>query len=152
MATGIRVSQQLIEDLRQEIANQRVIAIVGAGVSIGASGGAALASWRGLLEDGIGRCEAVGEPKPQADWADTMGRLLGGDITNWLSVAEEVAQRLGAPDGAEYGAWLDQTVGSLRVQDGAVLEALGGLGIPIATTNYDSLIEQVTGWGPPHLA
>ena len=44
MATGIRVSQQLIEELRQEIANKRVIAIVGAGVSIGASAGAALAA------------------------------------------------------------------------------------------------------------
>ena len=148
MATGIRVSQQLIEELRQEIANQRVIAIVGAGVSIGASGGAGLASWRGLLEHGIGRCEAVGEPKPQADWADTMGKLLASDMTDLLTVAEQVAQRLGAPEGAEYGRWLDQTVGSLRVEEGAVLEALRGLGIPIATTNYDSLIEQVTGWDP----
>ncbi len=44
MATGIGVSQQLIEDLRQEIANQRVIAIVGAGASIGAGGGVELAA------------------------------------------------------------------------------------------------------------
>jgi len=36
-------------------------------------------------------------------------------------------------------------VGSLRQVDGAVLEALGELGVPLATTNYDSLIEQATG-------
>ena len=122
-ATGRGMPQQLIEDLRQEIASGRVIAIVGAGVSIGASGGAELASWRGLLEHGIGRCEAVGDPKPQADWAATMGRLLAGDLTDLLTVAEQVAKRLGAPEGPEYGEWLDQTVGSLRVQDSAVLEA-----------------------------
>ncbi len=115
MAPDMGMSQQLIDDLRQEIASGRVIAIVGTGVSTGASGGAELASWRGLLEHGIGRCEAVGDPRPPTDWADTMGRLLDGDLTNWLSVAEEVAQRLGAPDGAEYGRWLDQTVGTLSV-------------------------------------
>jgi hypothetical protein len=40
------MSRELIDDLQAEIAKGRVIAIVGAGVSIGASQDAPAASWR----------------------------------------------------------------------------------------------------------
>src|SRR5690242_17476595 len=54
----------LVEDLRAELARGRVVVLVGAGVSIGATGGAPAASWTGLLEDGVARCEALGWPLP----------------------------------------------------------------------------------------
>jgi hypothetical protein len=65
-----------------------------------------------------------------------------------LSVAEQIYSRLGAPEGGEYACWLSDTVGRLEVRCPDVLEALRDLGVPIITTNYDSLIEDVTGLQP----
>jgi hypothetical protein len=42
-----------VDDLRQEIADGQVIAIVGAGVSIGATNNNPVASWVGLLRHGV---------------------------------------------------------------------------------------------------
>ena len=47
------MSQVLIDDLREQIARKQAIAIVGAGVSIGATGRAEAASWSGLPKLGI---------------------------------------------------------------------------------------------------
>jgi hypothetical protein len=41
------MSQMLVDDLREQIACGQAIAIVGAGVSIGATGNAPAASWSG---------------------------------------------------------------------------------------------------------
>ena len=53
------ISQVLIDDLKRQIANGQAIAIVGAGVSMGATGNAPTASWVGLLKHGIARCEEL---------------------------------------------------------------------------------------------
>jgi hypothetical protein len=63
-----------------------------------------------------------------------------------LSVAEIISGKLGSPSGGEYSRWLRETVGALRAADRSVLEALHDLKVPLATTNYDGLIEEVTGW------
>ena len=52
-------SDLLVEDLRRELARGRVIVVVGPGVSVGATGGASVASWTGLLEDGVARREQL---------------------------------------------------------------------------------------------
>jgi SIR2-like domain len=131
------------DDLHQQMAKRQVIAIVGAGVSMGATGGAETASWVGLLRDGIKRCEHFGAP-PKG-WGDRQREALEhGDLDDLLGVASQIENRLDAPDGGEYSAWLQDTVGRLRVRDREVLEALRDLGIPLATTNYDDLIEEVT--------
>jgi hypothetical protein len=53
------MSHDPVEDLRQEIAKGHVLVVVGSGVSIGATKGNPLASWTGLLEDGVERCVKV---------------------------------------------------------------------------------------------
>ena len=75
---------QLTEDLRQCIEDRQVVALVGAGVSIGASGRALVASWLGLLEDGIGRAAALHDfgddwvERKQADLASRdLDEILG---------------------------------------------------------------------------
>lgn len=50
----------------------------------------------------------------------------------------------GAPDGGEYRRWLRETVGSLPLHDRTVLDALRDLPVILATTIYDSLLEEVT--------
>src|SRR5438045_1484143 len=70
------------------------------------------------------------------DW-----EIDSGDLDNMLSAAEKITRKLGK---GEYARWLRESVGSLRAKDAEVLHALHGLGIPIATTNYDDLIEEAT--------
>ena len=63
-------------------------------------------------------------------------------------MAQQVESKLGAPAGGEYRRWLGETVGALELRDGEVLDALAGLAAPLATTNYDGLLEQATGLAP----
>jgi tetratricopeptide (TPR) repeat protein len=73
----------LIKDLRAQIERGQVIAIVGAGVSMGATNENPLATWTGLLEDGVARCWEIAQPLPD-DWRE---RVLA-----------EIRSREGQPD------------------------------------------------------
>lgn len=136
------MSRDPVEDLRQEIAKGHVLVVVGSGVSSGATNKNPLASWKGLLEDGIERCVR----KRDERWATRLKEdLTTNNLNDLLSVAERVSTELGFPNGREYRDWLAETVGRLHAQDRSVLEAIRDLGFPLATTNYDGLIEEVTG-------
>ncbi len=135
----------ILKDLREQVAKRNAVVVVGAGVSLAASGGAAVASWRGLLEHGVARCEEVAAGLPP-EWAEIRRRQLAtGDVDELISAAEEVVKRLGGPQSGELRRWLRETVGSLPCRDRALLEALRDLELPLATTNYDGLLEEVTG-------
>jgi tetratricopeptide (TPR) repeat protein len=135
-----------LDDLRAEIAAGQAVAIVGAGVSIAATGNAAAASWAGLLEDGVAYCEHLLGPSLPARWAEIRRAQLSSDDTEELiSAAEDITRRLAGPGGGEYRRWLEQSVGQVTATRPEVLEALAALGIPLATTNYNGLLEQATG-------
>lgn len=135
------------DELRREIAAGRVTAILGAGVSMAATGAAPTASWIGLLTDGIDRCAGV-VPGLPARWAERMGDWLDlgreGDTEALLSVAEQITVKLGGPAGGELKRWLRETVGALRVRHPDVPRTLGELGVPLLTTNYDDILEEAT--------
>lgn len=138
----------LIEDLREQIAQNRVLVIVGAGVSMGATGRAPVASWPGLLHDGIDRCVAVAglDAARAKRWHEDID---SGHLDEMVTIAERIERLLGARNGGgEYRRWLRETVGRLTITDRSVLEALGDLGVPLATTNYDDLLTKVTGRRP----
>lgn len=142
------MSRDLLDELSQQIARGRMLAVVGAGVSIAATGGDCLASWTGLLRHGAERCVEVAGPLPEG-WAEQVrAEIDSGDLDELLSAAEKISRKLGAPCGPEYARWLRDTVGRFRVRDSTVIEALAGLGLPLATTNYDGLLEEVTGLPP----
>lgn len=139
-------AEVLLKDLQEQIERGQVVVIVGAGVSIGATNGDRVASWIGLLEHGVSRCRDVAIPQLTDDWKDlVLSELRSDDLDNLLSVATKVSSKLNAPEGGEYRRWLRETVGSLRPHNREVINALHGLGLQIATTNYDGLIEEVTG-------
>ena len=142
------MNRLLIDDLKQSIANRRAIAIIGAGVSMGATSDAPAASWTQLLEDGISRCEKLG--RTSVGWGDRQRAALQSDLDDLLGVAEQVARKLGYPNGREWALWLRDTVGALRLRDEFVLTALRDLDIRVATTNYDGLLEQAFG-RPQHV-
>jgi hypothetical protein len=135
----------LLQDLRDEFAHGRVVVVVGAGVSIGATGNDPAASWTGLLTSGVEHCRAV--RRMGAEWvARRLAEIRSGDVDELIEVAGLISRQLRAE--GEYGRWLAESVGRLRVRDDAVIRALAGLGAPLATTNYDDLVEQVTGLEP----
>ena len=137
---------ELLEDLQKQITQRQLLVVVGTGVSIGATNNAPTASWLGLLRDGIARCEEVGIPRPKPGWGDRQRAALAApEMHELLAIASQIEALLGAPDGGEYARWLRETVGKLHPNDRTVLEALRDLGVPLATTNYDGLIEEGTG-------
>jgi hypothetical protein len=141
------MTNQLADDLRAEIDHGQVLVVVGAGVSMGATGRNPLASWRGFLENGVERCvEFMGLEPGRAELIRGEIRYghNNGHVDDLLSAAEKISRVLGSPAGREYRRWLRETIGALEVTDCSVLEALRDLGLPLATTNYDGLLEKVT--------
>ncbi|MBZ4335063.1 3'-5' exonuclease [Corallococcus sp. AS-1-12] len=143
----------LIDDLRNKLATGQVLCIVGAGASIAATNRNQNASWLGLLRSGLEYCMQVVQPPPPMQWRDNIindietGRITG-DTLPLLSAAEKISQKLGAPSGAEFSNWLDHDVGALKVVNPSLIKSILALGTPIATTNYDGLIEDVSGLPP----
>ncbi len=127
--------------------DRSVLVVVGSGVSIQATGNAKAASWGGLLRLGIERCQQVaqGWRTRRFDAAGVQAQLASSRVTDWIGAATAIEKVLGAPDGAVYKDWLRETVGALTPTDPDVLHALGMLGVPLATTNYDGLLEYALG-------
>ena len=122
------------------------IPFVGAGLSSAATDGAAYASWRGLLLDGIEVCQRVVSPLP-AGWALRMkDQLDNADVITYAAVADEIARRLRAVRGGiEFDSWIRRTVGRLSPTPTGqqIIQAVRNLGQTIVTTNYDTLIEDL---------
>lgn len=130
-------------DLKNQIANKKVVVFVGAGVSVGTTNGNPVASWKGLLLNGLDRCKEVVTGLNQA-WVDRWRVIIDqGDTEEWIAVAEEITRRL-TTHGGEYSRWLQGCYGTLRVENDDTIKAIKNLDLPIITTNYDSLIEEVT--------
>jgi tetratricopeptide (TPR) repeat protein len=138
-----------IADVQAELAaSGRGLVVVGTGIAIAATAGtpqAALASWDGLLGHGLDYSVRFGR-KDEA-WAVSLRARLAPPLETegLLAVAAEFGAALAAPGLGEFGRWLQDTVGSFRAAQRRELEALRDLGLPLATTNYDDLLEEITG-------
>src|SRR5438046_456936 len=130
----------LRDDLQQQIQAGQVVAIVGAGVSVGATNNHAVASWQGLLNHGVDYCGGLSTTGGTEKTALLLhSQIDAGDLDLMLATAEMISSKLDAPQGGEWRRWLRETVGDLRVQQRDVLEALRDLGVILAMTNYDGL-------------
>jgi hypothetical protein len=139
------VSTSLVDDLRERVRDERVVVVAGSGVTAAATRGHEFSSWAGLVSAGVQWVSQLpGVPAGRLDAARSL--LSVGESSSLIAAAELVTESLGGRKGGEYGRWLRETVGSLQVEDSAVLDALIALGVPVATTNYDGLIEQASGW------
>jgi len=143
----------LVSLLRQRIEesltkrDRSVLAIVGSGVSIQATGKAPAASWGGLLRLGSARCELVAANwrTRRFDAAGVQVKLASPKVADWVSAATEIEKTLKAAKASVYKDWLRETLGELKPIQPEVLYALGALGVPLATTNYDGLLEHALG-------
>ena len=88
---------ELLDDLRDLIADRQVIVIAGAGVSIAASGGDRCASWTGLLHSGATRCEEL-KLNLSDGWGDRVrGDIDSGDLDDMLPAAASTAVGCATP-------------------------------------------------------
>lgn len=138
----------LHDSLRADVAAGRVLVIAGAGVSAAISEGAAASSWAGLLEAGLEQVGAVRSDVPD-EWKVSVRQdiHLGsqGFDSSFLAAADKITAQLGGRQGGEFRRWLRETVGALQPANPGLGKAVGALGLPVATTNYDTLLEQVMG-------
>ncbi|MGE0822585.1 MAG: SIR2 family protein [Candidatus Binatia bacterium] len=135
----------LLDDLREEIKKKQVLIVVGTGVSINATNNHPVASWTGLLRNGVTRCKALLSDLP-ADWETRLqSESESGDMDDLLSAAEKISSKLQRLGSGEYTRWLRETIGSLSANNRRLIDTITAFDLPILTTNYDTLIEQVTG-------
>ena len=144
--------ETLISKLESDLARGHVVTIVGTGVSVAACGnqeveGHRVATWTGLLEHGVKHCRDLGIAD-EADAAVLEMQIAAGKTgkANFLiAAAEDISRRLLERGDGVFRGWLRDTVGSLRVQHPAIVQAVAALPGVLATLNYDHLLEDATG-------
>jgi hypothetical protein len=140
--------QTLIQKLKHDIAQGRVVTIVGTGVSVKACGnqeveGCKVATWTGLLEHGVKHCKDIGKAD-EADAKLLTEQIKSGKTDFLISAAEHISHVLKQHSPGEFRRWLTETVGTLEIKDPDILDVLAALPGVLATLNYDSLIETAT--------
>jgi hypothetical protein len=132
-------------ELKQQIEKRQAVFFVGAGVSARATNNP-VATWTGLLENGVRFCEAnIDGLRP--GWADRVrADIKSADPDDMLIAAEKITRKLGSS--VNLQAWLRASIGNFQPITRDVLEAIAALNLPIMTTNYDRLLEEVTGQLP----
>jgi len=136
-----------LEHLKASIGEGNAVLVVGAGVSAATTQGNACATWSGLVENAIEFLTPRTENGMQ--WREMVHAQLkfareGSDPDQLEQAANQVGQKFSRLGPQAYADWLEDTVGALTVQDPAVISALVGIDAPILTTNYDTLLEQVS--------
>lgn len=134
----------LLSDLRSCVRDRKALVIVGSGVSLAATKNP-VAGWGGLLDSGIQRAVDL-HLLAEEDERPWRRLLASGKADDLEALAERVTNALGGPGSGEFRRWIEDTVGALKVVDRSLLEALVGLGVPLATTNYDTLLEGRPAW------
>jgi hypothetical protein len=131
-----------IQAIANAINTNRLVVVCGAGTTAFTAPSSPYGSWRKLLEHGIQT--VVDTRVDEQEWAEVNHRQIeiARHPSDFASVAQNIATRLGRRD---FITWLHGTVGSLADPERPeLIEAIQSLGVPIATTNYDNLIERVT--------
>lgn len=134
-----------LDDLKRELADGRVVVVAGAGVTVAATQDPETA-WPGLLRSGIAVVEQLAGAVLRPGWADSArADASSPNVRDVLSVAGRITAELRAQRPGEFRKWLEETAGQYRAKDTRLLDAIVNLGTPIATTNYDDLLERASG-------
>ncbi len=135
----------LTEELSRYIAKKQAILVAGAGITISATQDPRNCSWHGLLRLGLERCKDI-NPAIDPNWVATvLANISSGDTASLIEGAHAIQFFLASQPGGHFRKWLASTVGSLEARQSGILRAIAGLGIPVATTNYDSLLLRAIG-------
>ena len=143
--SDVEPRESMMKTFEQALVGHDVVFIVGTGVSAGISGGAATATWLGLIRSGAERAQLLDSMLPPK-WRTVVDDLLElGTSDSLVQAAGMVAKAIKKIGDHAYGAWLAEDVGQLELVDTAAAKALVGFPFPILTTNYDTLLEKASG-------
>jgi hypothetical protein len=135
------------QQLEQELINRpdRVMVVAGIGVSLATCGNHPCASWKGLLEDGLQRCEDVcGTGTATLNPYREILKNPAVPPHALIGVGQFITDELKGNRLGTFGGWLSDSIGGIKVTDPALPHALASLGARLATTNYDNMIEAST--------
>jgi hypothetical protein len=134
----------------------QVVVVVGTGVAINATG-CAHASWLGLLKHGI---RHLVQTQFQPEWGNKLEASLDMafspfNLQSALQHANIVEQALNTPDEKAFAQWLESAFADFKTRNEEkakaplqVLRDLHEAGALLLTTNYDSLLSDITGVPP----
>ncbi|CAF3551095.1 unnamed protein product [Rotaria socialis] len=136
-----------IQKIKQAIALNQAIIFIGAGVSVYTTNSEQEVScWKGLLKHGLQRCYQSGWISDE-DFNDFNDKSKSNtaEVDDYLFAAHLIKNSFKMQSERKkndmFRIWLRETVGKLLAKRPELIEAIGELGCPILTTNYDSLIE-----------
>lgn len=126
------------DDLKTAIAAGNAVIVAGTGVSVAAMANAEpLVTWKGLLLDGLRACKPG---KVITALIETLNDQPS--LEDFLDAATKVETALSKEKRTN---WLNDRLGNLEAAQPELIEAIGALGAPILTTNYDTLIARTLG-------
>ena len=137
-----------IQNIRKDIALNHAVIFIGAGVSIYTTNGEPVSHWKGLLKHGLYRCQQLRWISDKDfDYFNKKFDDGTADVHDYLAAADQIKDSLKKESDANkddvYKIWLMETIGKLLVKKVELIQAIGELGCPILTTNYDSLLENI---------
>jgi hypothetical protein len=132
--------------LENELVNRpgHAMIVAGIGVSLASCADHPCASWKGLLLNGLQYCEDVcgTSSKSLASYRDIIEDPKG-TAESLISVAGFIESTLTGFRSGAYGAWLEESIGSIKLVNRQLVDVLRSLHVRIATTNYDHMLEAV---------
>jgi hypothetical protein len=129
----------------------RLVVVTGTGVtlqSVGSAPGTEVASWPGLLTNGLERCRGKG--LIDAADAEVVAMLIKQRKSEHFITAAQMIHDCMASSTNERLLWMKDTIGSLKVVEPRLIKAILSLNGLVGTLNYDSTIHQVSGRPPLH--
>ncbi|CAF4490646.1 unnamed protein product, partial [Rotaria sp. Silwood2] len=139
-----------IQKVKRDIALNHAMIFIGTGISVYTTNGEQeFSHWKGLLKDGLQRCHQSGwiNDKELENFNNKFDNSTA-EVDDYLLVADRIKYCFKMKSDTTtkddvYKAWLRETVGKLSIRKPEVIKAIGDLGCPILTTNYDSLLEDI---------
>ncbi|CAF3945314.1 unnamed protein product [Rotaria sordida] len=141
-----------IQQVANDIALNNAVLFIGTGVSANTTASTRndedTSKWTGLLKHGLQRCLHSGWIS-EKDFSYFNDKLNSKEATveDYLSVADRIKdcfkKESDATKNDVYKTWLAETVGKLSPKKSELIQAIGELGCPILTTNYDSLLGNI---------
>jgi hypothetical protein len=125
-----------VEKIRRLIREDKIIPVVGAGVSYATAN---LPGWAGLIQDGL---QYADDKQLDANNIIEKGRNLleQGKLTEAATIVKNLLNAHDHP----FSDWLNDRLGKPTVRSTELIESIQNLCLPIiATTNYDDLLNEV---------
>ena len=126
------------DDLQEAIRSGRAVLILGAGVAAATCENASVGSWEALIK---GARDYLHD-EDDRDLLD-FSLLSAKTATDMVRAAQVVRDKLGDA----FPRWLNKQFSGAKVSNSTLVKAIEDLQLPILTTNYDKLVENILGRG-----